>query len=131
MGRERHRGTPGANALKRPITHNALKSQILEYLTLRGWLAWSNNTGAFPVEDEQHARRFVRFGRKGSADIFALRPSDGRFYSIEVKVGGDKLRPEQQQWLEEVRAHGGVAIVARDLVEVVALVDPAVRKAVE
>ncbi len=104
-------------------THNELKVQIVELLTLRGWLAWSNNTGAFPVEDGKHERRYVRFGRKGSADIFAVRPGDGRFYSIEVKVGKDDLRDDQRQWMHDVRAHGGVAIVARNLQDAIDLVE--------
>ncbi len=105
------------------LTHSALKAQILEYLTLRGWLAWSNNSGAFPVEDGTHQRRYVRFGKRGSADIFAVHPPDGRFVSIEVKVGRDDLRDDQRQWMQDVQAHGGMAVVARDLDDVVQLLD--------
>ncbi|CAK0747850.1 VRR-NUC domain-containing protein [Gammaproteobacteria bacterium] len=100
----------------KPLTHNALKACILQYLTLRGWLCWANNTGAYAIEDDRHQRRFVRFGKNGSGDIFALH--DHQFYSIEVKVGRDRLRSEQEEWMEQVRAHGGVAVVARCLDDV-------------
>jgi hypothetical protein len=121
---ERRSAYRARRAPKAPhITHNQLKTLIVNYLELHGWLAWKNNSGAFPVEDGTHARRFVQFGKRGSADILALSP-DGVFYSIECKVGSDKLRPEQVQWMQDVAEHGGTAIVARSLDDVRALVEP-------
>lgn len=43
---------------------------------------------------------------------------DGRFLAIEVKAAKGKVSPHQQLFLDEIRARGGVAFVARAIDEV-------------
>ncbi len=43
---------------------------------------------------------------------------DGRLLGVEVKSPTGKLRSEQSIFLERIRAAGGVAFVARDLLDV-------------
>lgn len=104
-------------------TANGLTAQILEYLTLRGIQCWRNNTGAYAVEGKT-GRRFIRFGKKGSGDILGIIPPDGRFLSIEVKVGKDKPRDAQREWMADVVQHGGIAMIARSIEDVYRVFDP-------
>lgn len=83
-----------------------------------------NNTGTLK---DQHGRP-VQFGLcKGSADLIGWRTVTitpdmvgqqvAVFTSIEVKTPTGKLRPEQQQWLNVVQANGGIAGVARSVMD--------------
>ena len=77
-------------------------------------VAWveRQNSGAAKV-----GNRFIRFGWPGCSDVIGqLR--DGRFLACEVKAPKGRVRPEQQVFLDRVRAGAGVAFVARDLRDV-------------
>jgi len=84
-------------------------------------MAWRNNTGAF-VGEHRGKSRFVRFGAKGSGDIFAILPG-GCFWSIECKVGKNRKTPAQIEWEGAVQSAGGAASVVRNLDELVADLD--------
>ena len=102
-----------------PVSANALTHSILEYLILRGAYAWRNNSGAARVEGNSNQRgRFIRYGKKGSGDILGILPN-GKFLSVEVKAGRDRLRPEQQEFMDDINIRGGVAMVARSLDDVI------------
>jgi len=92
---------------------NALQKACLEFLKLKGCLAWRNNTGAVKSD-----KRFIRYGHPGSGDVFAVVPPHGRFLSIECKAGKNKPTAKQVEWANEVRTFGGVAIVAYTLDDV-------------
>ena len=81
----------------------------LQYLQVRGIFHWRNNTGAVRLGPG----RFMRFGKVGSSDILAVLPG-GRLLCIECKAKSGRLSPEQKQFLEEVKALGCLAVVARD-----------------
>lgn len=100
-----------------PPLESVILKQCLQYLTgVRGWLAWRNNSGAMSGT-HNGKRRFVRFNSAvGSSDIFAVAP-DGRFWSIEVKRPGKNATDQQNEWLDRVRAAGGVACVVRSVEE--------------
>lgn len=93
------------------MTHSDLVNEILLYLAPLG-LCWNNNTGAL----QDRTGRLVRYGLKGSSDILAC--IKGRFVAIEVKVGRDRLRPEQKAFAEIVARNGGVVILASSLEDV-------------
>ena len=50
----------------------------------------------------------------GVCDILGVLPN-GRFFGIEVKGKGDRLRPEQVEFISNVIKNGGLAIVAHSL----------------
>jgi len=87
-----------------------LVKACLQYLGLRGIMAWRQNTGAF-VGEHKGKRRFVKFSVKGAGDIFAILP-DGRFWSIECKVKPNKPTYDQWSWMAQVDAAGGYTTVA-------------------
>ena len=102
-----------------PVSANALTRHVIEYLTILGCKAWRNQSGALKVEGKGNARgRYVRFGQKGSADILAVLPPLGRLIAVEIKAGKDRIRPEQQAWLDEIESKGGISIVARSIDDV-------------
>ena len=72
----------------------------LDYLASKRIFHWRNNTGAYKPE---HGG-FIKFGAKGSPDIFAVR--DGRLIGIECKVGKNKQSSEQKKWEHEMVKHG-------------------------
>lgn len=101
------------------MTANVLTRNILAYLNIMGIKAWRNNTGAVSMQGNANQRsRFVRYGVKGSGDILGVMRG-GRFISIEIKAGRDKLRESQQEWIDEIEALGGIAFVARSEQDVV------------
>jgi len=108
------------NNIIKLIETNILK-QIMQYLKLRGILAWRNNTGAISRTSKSktgsYKTRYIHFGLKGQADITGIL-RDGRRLEIEVKRpdylrgAGIKQRlhfAQQQKFLETIRQFRGVA----------------------
>lgn len=89
---------------------NNLTQEILRYLFSRGAFGWrSNSVGIFdPV------RRIYRTApKKGVSDILAC--YKGKFIAIEVKIGKDRLSPEQEGFLKSIEYTGGITFIAKDL----------------
>lgn len=89
-------------------THNDLRNHVLLKLSEQGWLCWANNTGFGWTFDK---KRPLRAGLQGSTDIIALRPPVGKGYVVEIKVGKDTLRGNQQDFRDaalRVGAHHAV-----------------------
>ena len=95
---------------------NALTRSIIRYIEALGGMAWRNNTGT---------RGGIRYGKKGSGDVFAL--YKGRFYSVELKTGRDTLSEDQARWIAEVRQQGGTAVVAYSIDDVIKAI-PSIRE---
>ena len=93
---------------------------ILEYLELRGIMAWRNNKGATPyINEATGRRRYVKFGGKpGASDIFGVLQG-GRFLAIETKIRPRKPTPDQRMFMIDVNAAGGLAFPAWTLDDVV------------
>lgn len=108
--------------IKRGSEAGVLKA-CLQLLTLRGWLAWRNNSGSWQIPDSRRRAgyRTVRFGKVGSGDIFAVK--DGLFLSLETKSGKNKTTTRQDEWAEQVHRAGGLAWVVWDVAELHALLD--------
>lgn len=51
--------------------------------------------------------------KKGVADILAC--YKGRLIAVEVKIGKDRLSPEQEGFLKNIEHYGGSSCVARTL----------------
>jgi hypothetical protein len=98
----------------------------LDWFSLHKILAWrTNNTGIFdPVR-----KCFRSFhGLKGVSDILGIYPqaarlADGRemvfgsLLACEVKRRGEKPRPDQEWFLNQVREQGGVALCVHSVAE--------------
>ncbi len=88
---------------------NDLKTAVLDYLASRGIVAWRQNAGAHAVEPPGGPRRWIRYGPVGCGDILGIIPPHGRFLSIETKIHPRKPSKLQWEWMERVKAAGGVA----------------------
>lgn len=98
----------------------------LSWLTLHRIKAWrTNNTGIFDPVRKVH-RTF--HGLKGVSDILGIveqpvlladgrRGSCGLFLAVEVKRPGEKPRAEQVEFLESIRARGGIGLCVHSLDE--------------
>lgn len=89
---------------------NELTQQIIKFIFDEGGYAWRNNT--MGVYDQK--RRIYRTApKKGVSDVLGL--FKGRFVAVEVKIGRDKLSPEQSGFLKNINHYGGIAMVAKDI----------------
>lgn len=104
-------------ALKRPEPREAdVLSAVLQALAMHPRVAWAHrfNTAAGKLVRKSGHSQFMRFGFPGCPDVIGqLR--DGRFLACEVKRPSGQTTPEQEAFLDCVRANGGVALVARSV----------------
>lgn len=102
-----------------------IQSAILRALRVHPAVAffWRQNTGAMAI-GEGKARRFVRFGPKGMPDICGFL-TDGRALYIECKTRTGRVSPEQQEFHDRAKKAGCVAIIARSVGDVWAVLDGA------
>lgn len=77
---------------------------------------WRNNSGAYAV-GEGRARRYVKFGEKGSPDVIGYLP-DGKFFGIEVKRPSGKPTQEQADFIAQAVATGALCGVCRSVGDV-------------
>ena len=106
-------------------SESSIQAAILRFLRVCRAVAWAErfNTGAMKQETKDARtgklkRRFVRFAFPGCSDILG-QMKDGRFLAIEVKTSTGRATEEQEAFLQRVAEHGGVAILARSLGDVV------------
>ena len=93
-----------------PMTpESGILAACIHYLHRQEIYHWRNNTGAVQITPG----RFMRFGKVGSSDILGCLPG-GRFLAVEVKAPEGRLSPEQKQFLADIQALGGLALVIRD-----------------
>ena len=100
------------------MSETTLIDACLRILRLHGAFAWRNNSGAVAYGSPGQRRRFVRYGLPGSADILAVLEG-GRFAAIECKRGKTAVTDRQVEFLSEVLSRGGLALVVRDVNELV------------
>jgi len=87
-----------------------IQRDILSYLRLNGFMAWKNhNVGKMPSGKNVTVL-------KGVSDIIALKDSIAVF--IEVKTTKGETSEDQKKFLEAVRRHGAIGVVARSISEV-------------
>lgn len=84
-----------------------VQKAILDYLAIKGYFFWRNNTGGFRDKRDH----FYQFGKVGSGDILGM-TKEGRFFSIEVKAKGKKPTDHQVAFIQRVTANKGIAFVA-------------------
>jgi hypothetical protein len=110
---------------------------ILQYLHLRGYLAWRQNSRVVMLPGKGGKPAPYRMGGvKGMADIIACAPDigppagsfglsrdwplqgGGKFIAIEVKSATGKPTPEQLSFLQAVVRAGGIGFIARNVKDV-------------
>ena len=58
----------------------------------------------------------------GFSDLFGVRRSDGRAVFIEVKKPTGRVRPEQKNFIEQMRKNGAIAGICRSVEDAVKLI---------
>lgn len=107
--------TLARSSAQRKVKETEIVRACLDYLAARKIFAWRQNQGAIPTAHGGF-RRFV--GLRGVSDILGILPGGtGRFLAIEVKRPGGRTSPEQETFLANVTALGGVACVAHSVDE--------------
>ena len=103
-----------------------LTNAIIHFLYTRGSYAWrASSQGTY----DSKTARYRTAAKKGVSDILAIIPPHGRTLAIEVKIGADRLRPEQEGFLATIVHHGGLATVAKALPDFIAWYDANVASA--
>jgi hypothetical protein len=108
-------------------------SACLQWLLFKGVWCWRQNQGAIPLPGGGF-RRFV--GLKGVSDILGILPQTvrvvgdakpvtfGNLLAVETKRAGEKLRPEQEEFLRQVNERGGVGLCVYSVTELAAKLEP-------
>lgn len=108
-------------------------SSCLRWLTYKGVWCWRQNQGAIPLPGGGF-RKFV--GLKGVSDILGILPQKvevvgepgpvtfGNFLAVETKRQGEKLRPDQAEFLATVNRLGGVGVCVHSVDELEAALAP-------
>lgn len=99
------------------MTETEILKLIQIALSKEGARLFRNNNGAL----KDHRGQWVTYGLcPGSADLIGW-TKEGRFLAVEVKTPDPRSKPtpQQEQFLEVVRRHGGVAFIARSEEEAV------------
>lgn len=100
-----------------PLEHD-IQTAILRYLAVDRRVAWARrfNTGAHVIEGRDKrgrpTRRFIRYAFPGCSDVLG-QLATGAFLAIEAKRPGCEPTEEQEAFLAQVEAAGGLAILAR------------------
>lgn len=97
-----------------------IQRAILQYLALRGALAWRANSGAVTATYKGKSRFFRFASIDGLSDIVAAIPPDGRMACIEVKRPGGRLSDKQRSFLAAAQSAGVLAFVATSVDDVAA-----------
>jgi VRR-NUC domain len=100
------------NGTMRAVLEKDIQRHCLEWLAYEGIFCWRQNNLATPRGDGVYSFH----GKRGVSDILGIMP-DGRFLAIEVKQPGKKLRPEQEEFLQEITERGGVGMCVHSLDE--------------
>jgi hypothetical protein len=118
-----------AGTVKKPvIPERDIQRVILQALALHPLVERIERinvmAGRLLGKDGVSASRFMRSCRKGRVDLDGF-TTDGRVIAIEVKrpETRNKLTPEQQEYLDQVRRAGGLAGVATCYDEAAAIVE--------
>ncbi len=108
-----------------------LETSIVQQIRLAAApsILWRNNSGSY-IKDGY----FIRYGvgQPGGSDLIGLTPVTvtkqmvgsivAIFTAIEVKIGTGKISTDQNNFINVVLSHGGIAGIARSAVEAQALI---------
>lgn len=90
---------------------NVLTNHIIAHLYKKGVFAWrASSTGIY----DRNKGHFRTAPKKGVSDILAVLPPTGKLVAIEVKIGKDRMSPEQTGFHKNVIRMGGEVFIAKD-----------------
>ena len=92
-------------------TEHTIQNEIRVALTENGYTVFRANVGKVKTAD---GRWFDTGLPKGHPDLYGFRP-DGKIFYIEVKNANGRVRPEQKQFIQTVKARGALAGIARSV----------------
>lgn len=98
-----------------------IQNAVCEYLQLKGYFFWrSNNVPAITRRgDKWMFRALPKYTPRGIPDIMLV--DDSKFYGIEIKKPGAKLRPEQKVFMENLQKNGANYFIITSIEEARAL----------
>lgn len=103
-------------------TESDLVREIIELLNMHRCVAVRfNNQPTMQVSNGVFVGYRRLTNRRGIADIVAVAPN-GRSIWIEVKTARGRLSDEQREFLDDVHSHGAIAMVARSVDDVIAMI---------
>ena len=100
------------------MTETDIMNLIRMNLSEAGFTVFRANVGKVKLSD---GRWFDAGLPRGFSDLFAVK--DGKAYFIEVKKPGGAVRPEQINFITQMKKHGCIAGIAHSVEEVVELVN--------
>ena len=114
------------------VKESDIQQAILEWLAYKRIFHYRNNTGAFPFE-YNGKKRYVRFSKKGSPDIYCIVSCRkiGIIIGIEVKADTGKQSQDQCEFQREFEAAGGYYCIARSIEDVENYIEYALKKTVQ
>jgi hypothetical protein len=89
---------------------NTLTNAVIAFLYKQGAFCWRQNTGG-TYDASRGIRRMA--SKRGVSDVLCC--FKGRMIAIEIKIGTDRLSPEQEGFIANVRHAGGVAFVVKTI----------------
>jgi hypothetical protein len=97
------------------IASSRLTDAVCNYLNYAGHFVYrSNNMG----RQLPNGRWINPKGKRGIPDISGC-AKNGKALYVEIKIGRDKLTPEQQMFQNEVRRRGGYCLEIRSVDEII------------
>jgi hypothetical protein len=91
---------------------NELTAYAVKVFRQAGYFCWRENTAGI-WDAKANAFRKNPGSLTGKSDVIGFHRQTGLFLACEIKVGRDRLSPEQEAFLMEVRNAGGLAVVVR------------------
>ena len=124
--KKRQKREPAPDEVRQPSEAEILRA-ILQLLRRHPKVAmsWRQNSGTFQERNRDGSVRYIRANtQRGMSDIMGAL-MDGRTLAIEVKSRTGRMRPGQEDFLQQIRAAGGVAGVCRSVEDAVRLLEGA------
>lgn len=104
----------------RDASEQQIQKAIIDYLKLKKFIVFKHrNVGIYKKATDSYIP--LSAGEKGISDVIAC-SNKGTFVAIEVKKPGGKPSPDQLEFLERVKAYGGIGILAYSLDDVMAVI---------
>lgn len=98
---------------RKPVEKESdIQRAICDYLTLKRWLWWRNNSGHVKVTGG-----YMKLGIAGSPDLYVLR--HGKLWGIEVKSAKTCQSRIQSEFQRTLEINGGRYCLARSVQDVI------------